>query len=684
MKDAAFFYFPPTPPHNRDMSPRKKAASPAKKSPWHWSHIHLSIFLLAVCLVISGFIATSLYTLVALRIPAINSLASYSPAATTIILDKNNIEIGSAYTENRRLKSLAQLPPLLPLAFVAAEDARFYQHPGVDGWSILRALAHNLISGHRGQGGSTITQQVARALLLSPEKTYTRKIKEAILAYRIDHALSKDEILHIYLNQIYLGERTYGVGAAAMAYFGKSAGELNLAEIAILAGLPQAPSSYSPLRHFRKAKARQAYVLNRMAEDNYISDKEARAAFKMPLTIKHNTGPPPAAGYFVQYIKNYIRRKYGRALLMTGGLTVYTSLDLNLQQKATRYLRQGLSKIAIRQTTPTSPPQGAIVSIEVKTGKVRAMVGGANFQTSQFDRATQAKRQPGSAFKPVVFAAALESSFTPNSIIDDSPLEYKDSNGTWKPRNFSGLFFGPTTLRNGLIHSRNIIAIKLLQAVGTQKTISLAKNMGINSQLTPNLALALGASEVSLFELTNAYTVFANGGYYKPPIFINKILDRDGNILESSHTSTARRVMSAETAYQLTYIMKGVITEGTGRAARGIKYAAGKTGTTDKNMDAWFIGYTPTLATGVWVGHDQYKSLGRRETGGHAAAPIWRNLMKNAAAYRPSADFTPPPGITFIPIDRESGDFEYQNTDSALWEAFKKNKLPSWQSRRPK
>jgi penicillin-binding protein 1A len=308
-------------------------------------------------------------------------------------------------------------------------------------------------------------------------------------------------------------------------------------------------------------------------------------------------------------------------------------------------------------------------------------MGGADFKTSQFDRAIQARRQPGSAFKPLVYAAALESSFTPNTIIDDAPLEYSDINGTWRPQNFSGIFFGPTTLRNGLIHSRNIVAIKILQAVGTNKVIRLAKNMGIKSPLKPNLALALGASEVSLFNLTNAYIVFANGGQYQTAIFIDKIIDRQGRILEKNQ-SVKHRVISAETAFQLTYIMQGVIAEGTGRAARGIKYAAGKTGTTDKNMDAWFIGYTPTLATGIWVGHDQYKSLGARETGGHAAAPIWRSFMGKATNYQATSDFTKPTGITLIPINKESGDFEYQEPDKALWEAFKKKKLPDWENRR--
>jgi len=358
-------------------------------------------------------------------------------------------------------------------------------------------------------------------------------------------------------------------------------------------------------------------------------------------------------------------------------------MDMTLQRAAAKTLRRGLSQLAISQQLPMPPPQAALVGIEVKTGKVRALMGGSNFQTSQFYRATQARRQPGSAFKPIVFAAALESKFTPNTMINDAPVEYKDTNGnTWIPKNFSGKFFGPTTIRNGLVHSRNIVAIKLLQEVGIKKVIALAKDMGIESKLAPNLSLALGSSEMSLLELTNAYTAFANGGYFQPPQFIEKIVDRNGKLLEENYPGRRRRVMSEETAYQLTYMMKGVIEEGTGHAARGIKYAAGKTGTTDKNMDAWFIGYTPELAAGVWVGHDQYKSLGPNETGGRAAAPIWKSFMKRAGPYRPAHDFVPPPGITFIPIARQSGDFEYKEPAQALWEAFKKKNLSAWENRR--
>ena len=667
--------------------PRKTILKPSTKSrarqPWQWSHNHLIAFLLLMSLALTSFISLTLYLVIALNIPDINSLASYQPAATTLILDDQGKTISAIYKENRYLVDLGKVPKLMGKAFVAAEDSRFFQHGGVDGWSILRALIHNLRVGGKGQGGSTITQQVARSLLLSPEKTYTRKIKEAILAYRIDKVLSKNDILHIYLNQIYLGEGAYGVGAAAMTYFGKPVSDLNLAEISILAGLPQAPSRYSPFKHFKKAKRRQAYVLNRMAEDGYITPTKARKTYLHPLFWQPQTSSSkPGGEYFVQHVKNYLNKKYGAEFIRTSGLQVFTTLDLTLQKNAAKAVRQGLAQWGIRQqASHSSHPQAALVSLEIKTGQIKAMMGGVNFKESQFNRSTQAKRQPGSAFKPIIYAAALSHGLTPNTMINDEPIEFIDARGNrWEPRNFSGKFFGPTTLRNGLVHSRNIVTIKLLQEIGIKPAQKLAKDMGIRSNLTPNLSLALGASELSLLEMTSAYTVFASGGQYRKPLFIKKIIDRNGKILEENRPQP-RQVLKEEVAYQMNYLLKGVIEEGTGQKAKGVPFAAGKTGTTDRNIDAWFIGYTPMLVTGVWMGHDQHKSLGPGETGGRSAAPIWLSYMKKAKAYRAASDFVVPEGITFIPISRESGDFEYLDTDNALWEAFRKDRMPAWKKR---
>jgi len=661
--------------------PPKSRRTPA---PRVWRHNQVIAILLAVAALVSAVLGGGLYFLAALDIPDIDALKHYSPAETSIIYDRHGNILSLVYRRNRVVVPLEDMPRLLPKAFIAAEDARFYQHAGVDAWSILRALVHNLRAGRRGQGGSTITQQVARALLLSPEKTYIRKFKEAVLAYRIDNSLGKDAILNIYLNHIYLGEGAYGVAAAARTYFGKPLAELTLAEIAILAGLPQAPSRYSPFKHFKSAKHRQAYVLNRMAEDGYITPDAARRAYKQSLLWQpQRKEAPEEALYFIQHVKNYIVEKYGRRRLLTGGLRVYTTLDRNLQRAAAKALRQGIAQWGIRQGARSGHPQAALVSIEVATGKIRAMMGGVNFAVSQFNRAVQAKRQPGSAFKPIVYAAALESGMTPNTLINDEPVRFTDEQGrVWEPHNFSGKHMGLTTLRNGLVHSNNIVSIKLLRRTGIKPVVELARRLGIASPLTPNLSLALGSSEISLLELTSAYGAFANGGRHTPPLFITRIEERGGKVLERN-VPRPKPALDARTAFQITHILKGVIENGTGKKARGIAHSAGKTGTTDNYIDAWFIGYTPVLATGVWMGHDKHKSLGRGETGGRAAAPVWRHFMEQATGYRAEHDFAVPPGITFIPIDPESGDFEYRRPEQALWEAFRKDNLPAWKHRRP-
>jgi len=622
-----------------------------------WTHIHCIFFLFFITFLLSAFIGGVLYLFVLLDIPDIRSLESYRPRLTTRILDNRQQVIGTVYSENRLFISGREMPDQLAKAFVAAEDARFYQHPGVDFWSIMRALAHNIkvgnrgqggsTIGNRGQGGSTITQQVTRSLLLSRKKLYSRKIKEAILAYRIDSLLSKDDIISIYLNQIYLGEGAYGVEAAARVYFNKHARELELAEIALLAGLPQAPSRYSPFKDMEAAKKRQAYVLNRMAEEGYITPTAARRAYNQPLTLAEDEDTSECS-YFVRHVKNYIEQKYGHEAATGGGLTIYTTLDRSLQKAAVAAIIKGTKESAARQhggLRLNPVPQGSLISMDIATGRVRAMVGGVNFSDSQFNRAVQAKRQPGSAFKPIVYAAALIKGMTPAMLISDAPLKLPGSapDETWTPKNFDGKYNGPTTLRDGLIHSRNIVTIRLLRETGIKETTALARKLGIHSPLAKNLSLALGSSEVSLLELTGAYAAFGNGGKTVRPFFIEKIIDRDGRILEKNKPQS-RTAITSRIAYQITLMLQGVIEEGTGKAAKGLQVAAaGKTGTTDHNRDAWFIGYTPTLVTGVWIGHDQKRSLGRGETGGRAAAPIWLDFMTGATRNDRSAAIFPLP-----------------------------------------
>ncbi len=608
---------------------KKPTARAVRKKPW--SHVHCIVLLLGIRLLLSVFVGSTLYLFVLLDIPKIETIKDYRPKMATLVKDSRHEVIKNIYEENRRLVPMDKMPALLPMAFVAAEDARFYEHPGVDIWSIFRALFHNIRAGSRAQGGSTITQQVTRSLLLSRKKVYSRKIKEAILAYRIDSLMNKDDILYIYLNQIYLGEGAYGVEAASRTYFNKGVNDLTLAEMALLAGLPQAPSRYAPFKNFDRAKDRQAYVLNRMVEEGYVSAATARRAFDQPLALQQKKQTADGAEYYLQQVSNYVRNKYGQELLTSGGLTIYTCLDPILQKNGVIAINKGVKNYKNKKGDRTKP-QAALVAMEPDTGRIRALVGGIDFSVSQFNRATQARRQPGSAFKPIVYAAALESGFHPASVIEDRPLVLKGAGRgrTWRPQNFDHRFHGLTTLREGLIQSRNIVAIKLLREVGIEQVVKLARKLGISSEITADLTLALGSSGVSLLELTGAYTAFANHGRYAVPLLIEKIVDHEGNVLEENRPKS-KTVMSRRTAGQIDSMLQGVIEEGTGQKAQGLKVtAAGKTGTTDRYMDAWFVGYTSQLVTGVWMGHDKKISMGSGATGGRIAAPIWLEFMKKA------------------------------------------------------
>lgn len=620
-----------------------------------------------------------LYLLTVLDLPNISALTSYQPPEASLVVDSRGRELSRFYRENRRVIKLSEMAPLLPKAFVAAEDGRFYQHGGVDGWSVLRAVFNNLRSGRRSQGGSTITQQVARALLLTPEKTYIRKLREAVLAYRIDRLLSKDQILHLYLNQIYLGEGAYGVEAAARAYFGKSARQLDLAEISLMAGLPQAPSRYSPLVDFRSAKARQRYVLNRMAEDGYITPEEARVAYGREVNAHREPPADPKEGYFIEAVRQYVEDRYGTEQLLAGGLTIRVSMERELQTFAALAVERGIEAWRQRHPRARDYPQSALVALEAKTGRILALVGGRDFRVSPFNRAQQSRRQPGSVFKPIVYAAALQGSFTPTSLLNDQPMALPGAVGqVWRPSNYDGKFLGPITLRTGLVHSRNIVTIKLLQAVGIGPVVKLAADLGITAPLAENLSLALGTSGVSLLEMTSAYGVFANDGSYLAPVMVESISDRQGRILEKSEAGKPRRVMSVRTAYQVTNLLQGVIKEGTGRQADGLEgESAGKTGTTDNNTDAWFIGYTPELVAGVWLGFDRGAHLGADETGGRAAAPVWLDFMREAYQVRPpgAMNFAVPEDVVLVPVDPESGEIGAGGDSSGLLTAFGREQL---------
>lgn len=589
---------------------------------------HLACLLLAsggLSLVLIGVLLTCFLSL---NLPVIGSAADYRPPQASLILDRNGAPLDVLAKEFRLLIPYEELPPLLPRAFVAAEDGRFWEHRGVDAWSIARAAFNNLRSGSRSQGGSTITQQVTRALLLGREKTYSRKLTEAFLSYRLEKALTKEDILGIYLNEIYLGEGAYGVEAAALTYFGKHAAQLDLAEIALLAGLPQSPSNYSPLKNFQAAKSRQRYVLNRMVEEGLISAEEAHQAFVRELSLT-NRWKRSLNGYLAMYIRSQLESRYTRREILEGGLRVATSVDARLQEAAMRALLQGVDRVAQRQPSRT-PPQAALVALDTASGRVVAMIGGTDFNRNQFNRAVQARRQPGSAFKPILYAAALEAGVDPGSSVMDQPLALpQERGGFWKPKNFGDNYRGSISLRNSLVVSSNVVAVRLLQRTGFPPLIAQARRLGLNSPLQEDYSLALGASPLSLLELTSAYTAFANEGLIHAPVAITSVRDADGRVHPWPQAPLEQALTPQHAAWMQESLVQ-VVQRGTGKRAAGIPGASGKTGTTDNNADAWFIGSVPGLTAGVWVGHDHSLALGPGEGGGVSAAPIWKEFMQEA------------------------------------------------------
>ncbi len=613
------------------MAPSKKkaVARPASKKKRVYkkplNEKHIIGFLFTIALSLSLFLGGLLLTLALLKVPDIRTVAEYRPVQASEILDRHGRVIARIYAENRTVVPLHQLPDYLPQAFVAAEDSRFYEHPGLDFWSVFRAALNNARSGRRGQGGSTITQQVAKSLLLTPEKTYLRKFKEAILAWRIDTLLTKDEILHIYLNQIYLGSGAYGVEAASWDYFDKSARELSVGEAAILAGLPQAPSRYAPDKHMEAARKRQRYVLNRMVANGYLSSSSARRAYDQPVRLTGGKQKRRGEnGYFTQLVRKQAEKILDMSL-NRAGVRIYTTLDTTIQRKTVKALRKGIS----RRFPGETKVQGAAIVIDATGGEVRALVGGRNFNNSAFDRATQGRRSAGSLFKPILYSTAFANGFTPNSIIMDSPFSSKGRQGkVWKPKNFTGRHYGATTLHDGLIYSRNIVAIKLLQQVGIKKVQKQAEQFGIRPPITSDLSLALGATGVSLLEITAAYAPFVTEGKYSEPILIKKIKRNNGTSVYQAK-AVSRQVISPNVANTMKGLLMDVVSRGTGKRAAGVPGpAGGKTGTTNENRDAWFVGFSGQRLGGVWIGHDNNNSLGPGKSGGVVAAPIWRDIMR--------------------------------------------------------
>ncbi|MEE8300945.1 MAG: PBP1A family penicillin-binding protein, partial [Candidatus Tectomicrobia bacterium] len=583
------------------------------------------------------------------------AIDTYQPSLTTSVYDRHEELIAEFFVEKRHLVSLQDVPLHVRLATIAAEDSRFYRHGGVDVLGILRALWTNVRSGATREGASTITQQTARALFLTQERTLRRKLGEMILARRIEQRYSKDRILALYLNQTFYGHHAYGIEAAAQLYFGKSATALTLGEGALLTGLIPAPNAYSPLKLPAVSVQRRTHVLRRMVAEGYLDQADAERVAQEPLGVV-TTGPGAPvnqAPYFVEQVRQYIEATYGADALYRGGLTVHTTLDLRLQQAAVQALQQGLRALENRhrrrrrqQSVPTPAPgvQGALVALEVGSGHVLAMVGGYDFASSQFNRAVQARRQPGSAFKPLIYAAALDAGMTPDTLVEDRPLRWLSLAGeAWQPANHDNRFWGPITLRTALTHSRNVATVSLLARLELEPTCAFAKQLGIDSPLRCVPSIALGTSNVSLLELTSAYGVFAQNGEHIRPRFIRQVVDRERQVLEE-HQPQPRPVMRQRDAHTMTNLLESVVRSGTGRVVRAVgRPAAGKTGTTNGFRDAWFIGYTPELVTGVWVGRDDHTPLGDGEHGRRAAGPIWLSFMQVALRGQPVRSFPLPP-----------------------------------------
>jgi penicillin-binding protein 1A len=799
-------------------------------------------------LAIAG-LALYVYQEIERELPDLEKLTDYRPALTSTVYDRKGRPIGEFFEERRRLVPVGKIPKVVVQAFVAGEDDTFFEHTGLDYTAILRAAWVNLRAGGKvKQGGSTITQQVAKSLLLSSERSVLRKLKDMVLARRIEQHFTKDEILYLYLNQIYLGHGAYGVGQAARTYFGKDVADLTPSEAALIAGLPKAPSDYSPYNNPEAADSRRRYVLERMLYLGYLDQKQYDAAVASPPRLT----PPPerddyaAAGYFTEEVRRFLFDRLGSTRVLRGGLTIETTLDVDLQHSSVSAVRAGLEALerrhggyrgplrqvrrgtenealaeiarengfaravvaqgdfrlspikaysglvtAVDPTTGTAkvalapgfeatlhvddvawalkklpegqvhepraiatvlhvgdvakfalkpaeaPPQapasgalpagappragspapepqhlvltqeprveGALVSRNVASGEILALVGGYDFARSEFDRATQARRQPGSAFKPFVYGAALADGFTPVSILMDTPVVMMDP-GTgqlWKPENYTKKFLGALTAREALARSINNATIHLFMDVGVSRVIEFAHQLGIRSPLGRNPSLALGSTEVSLLELTAAYTTIASQGQRTPPVFITRVLDRDGQVLlgkvsledissqdedENASPSPVKdadaptQAIPSEQAFLLTSLLRATIEEpyGTGHKAAALgRPLAGKTGTTDDQKDAWFIGFSPEIATGVWVGHDEKEVLGDKETGAKAALPIWIDYMQFALSGKPVRDFPIPQGIVFARVSKTTGLLAEAGDPSSFFQPFAEGTEPS-------
>jgi penicillin-binding protein 1A len=749
------------------------------------------VLIVGAAVIAAGLLAVGAFVVMTLQgLPSYKQLADYKPPITTRVYAGDGSLIAEFANQQRIYVPAAAIPERVKHAFLSAEDKGFYEHSGIEPWAIVRGTIGNALPGRRMTGGSTITQQVAKNMLLTADRTVVRKVKEAFLAERLEKTFNKERILELYLNEIYLGNRSYGVAAAAQNYFNKPLDQLTVAQAAYLGALPKGPENYDPKKYKDRAISRRDWVIDRMADNGYIKPEEAAAAKKEDLvSFDRLSGDQYVASqHFVEELRRQMLTAYGEKNLYDGGLSVRSTLDVRLQIAAANALRHGLELydrrhgwrgpvaradagdiVAALNKTPAPPagggwrkaivsavagkkitvsladgttgalladdvtwaaasraknaaltkgaiiyvqPQkgggfglrqvpaveGSMVAMDPHTGRVLAMVGGYSFGNSQYNRVTQAMRQPGSSFKPIAYTAALEYGLTPATLIDDAPFQIMGEDGKlYNPQNYEeGEFAGPSTLRFGLEKSRNAMTVRLAYEMGMDKISAEAKKFGTHENLMPVLAMSLGAGESTLMKMSNAYATFVNGGKKVSPILFDRVQDRTGKTLMRGDTRACEgcngpwngqgapqipdareQLIDPITAYQMTSMLEGVVQRGTGAVIASVgKPLAGKTGTTNDYRDAWFIGFSPDLVAGVWIGFDKPRSLGNGETGGGLAAPIFRDFMTVALADTPATPFRLPPGVRLVRIDQKTGLLPGPQTTATILEAFKPGTEP--------
>jgi 1A family penicillin-binding protein len=603
--------------------------------------------LLGVTMLASSVVAGGLVGLaISFRnLPDVRVLRSYVPTETTHIYDIKGTLLTSLHDEaNREVVPLDKISPHMKRALLAIEDSHFYQHHGINPGGVMRALAANIEANETVEGGSTLTMQLVKNLFLSPKRALSRKAAEAVLSIRLEQIFTKDQIMELYLNQVYWGHNLYGVETAAQSYFNKSAADLNLAESAMMAGIIQAPEEYSPFVNYKLAKQRQATVLGRMVTLKWITPEEAEEARKEPLLVGRVTSfPGSKLPYVTEAVVQELNQRFGREAVLKGGMRVQTTIDMNFQRMAEKTVRNWHETLYYQGLFyKRDNGQIALVAVDPRTHFVKAMVGGADFEKSQYNRAVQARRQPGSSFKPFVYYTAFASGkYSPSSTVNDSPVSYRDGDGYYRPQNYGGSFSGPVTIRKAIEVSLNIPAVKIGQAVGLNKVVEVCRVLGFKSPITPVISLPLGSVDVTPMEMAGAFATFAANGWHSDPTFIVQVTDSNGQVL-LDNTPKRRLVLDPWSAASINDVLQGVINGGTATKARIGRPAAGKTGTTSSERDIWFVGYVPQLSVAVWIGNDDYTPLARGATGGGFAAPVWRDFMHQAMQGMPVENFTNP------------------------------------------